>query len=259
MIFKNLKKNIDEKLAESPVLSGLITGGFAGGFSLSSFLENLNQFGDDYLTNGINLVFHIGVPIAIGFGTGYAVKRGKEADRDSLTGLHSRNWFKRNIKKLAKEAKKYKIDLALVYIDATNFGDVNNEYGDDTGDKVLKSYAHVISGSARSRDKIIRMGGDEVLMIAWDIKPKVAEKSIKNRLDDRISMYNRWNLEKDIGNDYNGEYQLGVRIAFLLRPHTAETGIMDDIKKVRYEVKEDKRNNKDTRYENNKDRRDYKV
>lgn len=89
----------------------------------------------------------------------------EESIRDGLTGLYNRRYFDREKIRQFNLAKKNKEDLTMVMIDVDYFGQVNKQYGHETGDKLLKIVAHSIAQSLRCSDLLFRYGGDEFVLI----------------------------------------------------------------------------------------------
>ncbi len=82
-----------------------------------------------------------------------------EATHDALTGLLNRN---------AYEAYMENMDtthIALLIIDIDKFKDVNDTYGHDVGDRLLKKVAEILKQSFRSVDLVCRLGGDEFVVV----------------------------------------------------------------------------------------------
>lgn len=75
---------------------------------------------------------------------------------DSLTGAYSRGAL--------SEMSLNNTD-ALVYIDLNNFKIINDEYGHNVGDEILKILVSVLKSSVRKTDAVVRMGGDEFLLV----------------------------------------------------------------------------------------------
>ncbi|UJF21653.1 tetratricopeptide repeat-containing diguanylate cyclase [Shewanella sp. OMA3-2] len=90
---------------------------------------------------------------------------------DSLTGLHNRHYFEQNIDreinfvKRAKEGNKYN-PIAIYLFDIDHFKKVNDNYGHDIGDNVLKEFSRRINESIRDSDMFIRWGGEEFILVA---------------------------------------------------------------------------------------------
>lgn len=81
---------------------------------------------------------------------------------DILTGLFNRNFFE---EKLA--IKKEYNNVTAILIDIDNFKTINDRFGHESGDKVLKSISDIIKINIRKEDYAIRMGGDEFLIFTY--------------------------------------------------------------------------------------------
>ena len=90
-------------------------------------------------------------------------KLGYEAAHDALTGLYNRSSYDEMRKQ--SEGKK----VALVIVDVDLFKKVNDTYGHEMGDKVLRRVAGVLSSSFRDADKVCRIGGDEFSVIMMNV------------------------------------------------------------------------------------------
>ena len=77
---------------------------------------------------------------------------------------------------------------ALLLIDVDKFKNVNDTYGHDVGDKVLKHIASVLRESFRSNDHICRIGGDEFATIMVNAGPQFVEliRSKVERINERL-------------------------------------------------------------------------
>ncbi|MCL2076227.1 MAG: GGDEF domain-containing protein [Betaproteobacteria bacterium] len=85
--------------------------------------------------------------------------------RDPLTGLNNRRYLEEYVETLLANARRQKIHLAIMMLDLDYFKMVNDTYGHDVGDTVLKTLAEVLKQSVRSSDMVIRYGGEEFLII----------------------------------------------------------------------------------------------
>ncbi|MCP5018701.1 MAG: EAL domain-containing protein [Ketobacter sp.] len=93
----------------------------------------------------------------------------KLAFYDQLTGLESRLLFKLRLENaLARSARDNKM-TALMFIDLDLFKKINDHYGHDVGDEVLKAVATRIRQTVRSNDTVARISGDEFTVIVSDI------------------------------------------------------------------------------------------
>ncbi|QAV33911.1 diguanylate cyclase (GGDEF) domain-containing protein [Fervidobacterium changbaicum] len=109
-------------------------------------------------------------------------------EKDVLTGLLTRYVFNSQIERLYVSSKADRIPLSAISIDADDFKRINDTFGHNVGDEVLKGIAEVILKNVRASDFPIRMGGEEILillpeadidaahLIAERIRTKVEEK-----------------------------------------------------------------------------------
>ncbi len=88
-----------------------------------------------------------------------------QASHDKLTGLFNRNRFDELYEKEIKRARRYNNDLSLILFDIDNFKMINDSYGHQTGDEVLKEIAKIILGNVREQDINVRWGGEEFLIL----------------------------------------------------------------------------------------------
>lgn len=112
---------------------------------------------NSFLAVGISLV-------VIGF---YAIilENLKLANTDSLTGLYNKRYLQETLLKEIKRAKRYKNNLAVVFIDLDRFKKVNDTGGHLVGDDVLQKVADKLQGVVRESDILTRFGGDEFVII----------------------------------------------------------------------------------------------
>jgi len=81
--------------------------------------------------------------------------------RDPLTGLYNRAFFLDQIGPLADASASRGLGLAVLMLDVDHFKRVNDTYGHDSGDAVLREVAAVLRESTRSEDLVARYGGEE--------------------------------------------------------------------------------------------------
>lgn len=100
--------------------------------------------------------------------------------RDQLTGLYNRRFLDETIDKIAAQIKRRGTTLGILMVDIDYFKEVNDTYGHDMGDKVLKEIAKVLVKSVREADLVIRFGGEEFLVLLMDVQSgksvEIAEK-----------------------------------------------------------------------------------
>lgn len=88
-----------------------------------------------------------------------------EAYRDELTQVYNKKFLELTIPRELKKVKRYGTYFSLILLDIDDFNFVNKLYGQKIGDKVLASFAHFLKKNFRDTDTIIRMSGDEFLVV----------------------------------------------------------------------------------------------
>lgn len=87
------------------------------------------------------------------------------AYHDGLTGIPNRRYLLEQFPQLKKDALQYNESMAFLYLDGDNFKHVNDTYGHDVGDQFLQQFGQALRQSVRAHDIVIRLGGDEFLII----------------------------------------------------------------------------------------------
>jgi diguanylate cyclase (GGDEF)-like protein len=89
----------------------------------------------------------------------------ERASNDPLTGLSNRRVFEDRIYSMVDSAKRHHHPLSMISMDLDKFKMINDNLGHQSGDEVLKAVAQVLKQAVRSSDLLVRMGGDEFLLI----------------------------------------------------------------------------------------------
>lgn len=93
----------------------------------------------------------------------------KSAHEDALTGLLNRRGFERAFAQAIAYLKRYGGSAALLYLDLDHFKPINDKYGHAVGDVVLQEVARLLLGSVRASDIAARLGGDELVLVLWNL------------------------------------------------------------------------------------------
>lgn len=92
----------------------------------------------------------------------------ESARKDALTGLANRRVFDERIQDIMHGARRYKRSLTMASLDLDFFKQINDNLGHQTGDTVLRQVADVFRNAIRSTDLLVRIGGDEFLLVMDD-------------------------------------------------------------------------------------------
>jgi diguanylate cyclase (GGDEF)-like protein/PAS domain S-box-containing protein len=106
------------------------------------------------------------------------------AHYDGLTSLPNRFLFTEFLDQALRKAHRHGKRFAVFFVDLDKFKEVNDTFGHDAGDVVLKEIARRLRGSLRQSDKIARMGGDEFYILIEDLQDdhdaaEIAEKLLE--------------------------------------------------------------------------------
>lgn len=93
---------------------------------------------------------------------------------DSLTGLNNRRYLDRHLKLLFDRAIARGRTLSICITDIDRFKSVNDTYGHDAGDEVLKEFAARVRSTVRGADLACRFGGEEFVVVMPDTSPETA-------------------------------------------------------------------------------------
>lgn len=112
-----------------------------------------------------------------------------QAMSDALTGLPARPMFFDRLAQALSTARRNERKVALLFLDLDGFKAVNDTWGHEAGDVVLKTVSHRWLACVRESDTVARLGGDEFAVIIGDIDPAaslqpVCEKLIAALADD---------------------------------------------------------------------------
>ena len=128
------------------------------------------------------------------------------SETDALTGILNRGAVQAQIT-LAFEKEKQSSDFVcpLISVDLDNFKAVNDNYGHDEGDLLLKAVARVLSNSVRQTDIVGRMGGDEFIVYLTNVNSKRTAEKVTAKLCAAISALS---LEKEEWGEITGSFGL---------------------------------------------------
>jgi diguanylate cyclase (GGDEF)-like protein len=150
--------------------------------SKDDIVAGLEAGADDYLTKPVNqaeLIARIKTGIRI-LELERSLKRANEEIRilsitDPLTGCYNRGYMTERLPQEIKRAKRYRHSLSLVLCDIDDFKKINDTYGHQVGDRILKEFVQWINESIRDGvDWLARYGGEEFLIVVPETDTKGA-------------------------------------------------------------------------------------
>jgi diguanylate cyclase (GGDEF)-like protein/PAS domain S-box-containing protein len=105
-------------------------------------------------------------------------RRGNE---DALTGLPNRHWVQTYLPQAIRHAAMNRAMLALLFVDLDGFKAVNDTMGHPAGDELLRNAARRLKDAVRPHDHVVRLGGDEFLVIIENITHTIDAAHVAER------------------------------------------------------------------------------
>ncbi len=152
------------------------------------------------------------------------------ATHDILTGLPNRILYEEFGNKSLANAKREGQQVAVLFMDLDRFKPVNDTYGHNVGDELLKRVAVRIQDIIRDSDIVARQGGDEFVLLLQNVRNKEAAAEVMERLLEGISK-----PYKIYGHDISVECSIGASL--FPRDDDNLTGLMRKADKALYRVK----------------------
>jgi len=153
------------------------------------------------------------------------------ASRDTLTGLLNRRGFDAALAKLLAPSRR-QVRAALLLVDLDRFKQVNDTYGHEAGDRVLREVACVFERSVRRTDTVGRLGGDEFAIVLGGIDCPEKAQEIARTIIDGISQ------PIDIGAGLKSHIGGSIGIAFAGNPPESPAGLMHRADRAMYAAKQ---------------------
>ena len=156
---------------------------------------------------------------------------------DGLTGLHNRRYMESHLASLVEQAASRGKPLAVLVLDIDYFKSINDTYGHDAGDDVLREFAIRVRKSIRGIDLACRMGGEEFVVVMPETDMAVAA-TVAERLRRRIAT-EPFPIEQ--GNKMVA-VTISIGIAVLESPDDNSAQILKRADQALYRAKRDGRN-----------------
>jgi diguanylate cyclase (GGDEF)-like protein/PAS domain S-box-containing protein len=117
--------------------------------------------------------------------------------RDALTNLYNHRYFEEAIEAEFMRAKRHSLPLSVIMLDVDYFKSINDVYGHQFGDLILKQFADQLTQMVRKYDTVIRYGGEEFIIITPGAGKDIA-LVLAQRLMDLIKLYNFGNKKHKV-------------------------------------------------------------
>jgi len=129
----------------------------------------------------------------------------KMANTDSLTGLKNRRAMSNNVEIEMAAFKRYKRPFSIALIDVDHFKKINDTFGHNTGDSVLKTIAKLIKSNLREGDIASRWGGEEFLVMFPETSMHEAA-SVMSRI---LAVVSEWDFASE-DKHFNVSFTAGI-------------------------------------------------
>jgi diguanylate cyclase (GGDEF)-like protein/PAS domain S-box-containing protein len=129
-----------------------------------------------------------GHPATLNFVTDISDRKAQEehirhqATHDALTGLANRSFFLDLLEQEVEWSRKEGKKLGVLFVDLNRFKPVNDTYGHEVGDQLLKAFSLRLVGVVQSIDTVARMGGDEFLLLLPNIPHRTSAEQVAAKI-----------------------------------------------------------------------------
>lgn len=114
---------------------------------------------------------------------------------DPLTGLANRRFLEEAMMTLISAARRHGLPLSLVMVDLDHFKEINDTWGHDTGDQVLREFGKILKDNTRLEDLAARYGGEEFVLLlphtTWE-----GARHLVHRIQDRLASQQFLGMER---------------------------------------------------------------
>ena len=157
-----------------------------------------------------------------------------EASQDSLTNVPNRKYLNAIIESKIREYKAVDVIFGVNFIDIDNFKHINDTYGHNIGDEILKLLVQTIQSNLRKNDIIGRLGGEEFVVVISDINNQGLEKA-----SEKIRRLVETSALRLIDTDLKITISIG---ATLVNENDTVISILERADKLMYQSKKDGKN-----------------
>jgi two-component system cell cycle response regulator len=156
---------------------------------------------------------------------------------DQLTGLHNRRYMTSQLKALVERAGCGGESVSALAIDIDYFKKINDSFGHDVGDEVLREFAVRLASNVRAVDLAVRQGGEEFLLIMPDTQLEDAR-----RIAERIRLHVAGAPFRVMGGEEALTVTISIGVATTLAGESKPDGLLKRADAAMYEAKTSGRN-----------------
>lgn len=140
---------------------------------------------------------------------GLLERQAETVRRDPLTDITNRRGFFEQLHVEFARWERGGPPFGVIYVDLDNFKQVNDRYGHEQGDRLLRDVAQAIKRNVKETDVPARIGGDEFVILCWNAGPEALRK-VADRLHQRM---------QEVGSDYaDVDFGLSLGVACFQEP-----------------------------------------
>ena len=162
-------------------------------------------------------------------------KMSEMAVRDSLTGLYNRHYLEETLSRELARAAREKYPVSFIMIDIDHFKRINDTYGHEAGDSILRELAAMLLKNSRASDILYRYGGEEFLAILP-----------KTRAESAFHVAEKWRRgvaeSAFLPGSGGGKVTISCGVSAFPDQGTAGTGLIADADQALYQAKNTGRN-----------------
>ena len=115
----------------------------------------------------------------------------QQANHDPLTNVYNRRYFNQVIELELARSKRHERTIGFLMIDVNQFKEINDIFGHQMGDEVLKAVASMLKDAVRESDLVVRYGGDEFLIVLMETEGE--SRMIEDRIAAALAKRNETN------------------------------------------------------------------
>ena len=119
------------------------------------------------------------------------------ATKDELTGACNRRAIREWLDSLARRVRWGSSRLSMIYVDLDHFKAINDTFGHNVGDQVLREFAELVYGQLREGDRLVRWGGEEFIVFCPNADIEGASQ-VAERIRSKVESYQwpeSWNID----------------------------------------------------------------